>query len=347
MTEPAGSAAKLLCAALAAGADAITKALQPTQASFDLAPQADEDIDDWGDSEQPAPVDRATVLREAIAVARAEGHRLEREVGIEAARGARSVAYLLRTRLGEEQLAASPCGRNDRHDAHTYEVYGRPFRCPGHAGPQPDEGEKGAPEDQEQPQRGELWSLLDWSLWGSGMGDTFREPLADTMLAAITPERLRQAEELMEAWHASGRQPLGRRRYEELEAERKQAEQERDGAYRERAQLLAWLATLYPSVIAPASDIDEPGWQLLYLYVAHRQLSWHIASRDAELFVHVEHVPPGDSRAQWDGHSTDEKYEHIRRLANPQAQPSELPAGPPCIPDHSVGVHCPGCAADA
>lgn len=76
-----------------------------------------------------------------------------------------------------------------------------------------------------QPVRGELWSLLDWTFWGSGMGDVFREPLADTMLAAISPAQRKQAEQLMAAWHASGRQPLGRRRYEELNAELKAAQQ--------------------------------------------------------------------------------------------------------------------------
>lgn len=77
---------------------------------------------------------------------------------------------------------------------------------------------------QAVPQRGELWSLLDWTFWGSGMGDIFREPLADTMLAAITPEQLETAEQLMERWHASGRKPLGRRRYEDLNAELKEAQ---------------------------------------------------------------------------------------------------------------------------
>jgi hypothetical protein len=59
----------------------------------------------WAD-EQP-PVDRAAVLREAIDVAREEGHRLE--VGdhdARAARGARSVAYLLRQLLAKAQPAA-------------------------------------------------------------------------------------------------------------------------------------------------------------------------------------------------------------------------------------------------
>lgn len=31
-----------------------------------------------------------------------------------------------------DQPPLSPCRRNDRHDAHVYEVYGRPFQCPGY-----------------------------------------------------------------------------------------------------------------------------------------------------------------------------------------------------------------------
>jgi hypothetical protein len=44
---------------------------------------------------------------------------------------------------------------------------------------------------------GELWKLLDWSFWGAGMADVLREPLADTMLAAI-PDKVREhAEAIM------------------------------------------------------------------------------------------------------------------------------------------------------
>ncbi|WP_129293149.1 hypothetical protein [Streptomyces lydicus] len=92
------------------------------------------------------------------------------------------------------------------------------------------------------------------------------------------------------------------------------AEAERDHAYAERAALLAWLAALHPaaSVMAPAADIDEPGWQLLYLHSVGGQMSWHIAPRDAALFEHVEHVQPDDPRAQWDGHTTAAKYQRIQ-----------------------------------
>lgn len=93
------------------------------------------------------------------------------------------------------------------------------------------------------------------------------------------------------------------------------ARRERDGAYGERAQLLAWLASLHPSttVITTAADVtDEDGWQLLYLVAGGWQMSWHIAPRDTALFKYVTAVEPSDERAKWDGHDTEQKYERIR-----------------------------------
>jgi hypothetical protein len=103
---------------------------------------------------------------------------------------------------------------------------------------------------------------------------------------------------------------------------------ERDGAYRERAQLLALLATMADSaVLAPALDIDdEDGWHLLYLNAAGRQMSWHIAPRDVELLRHIERVDVADPRAQWDGHTTDEKYAHIADWTAELAQGGGKPA---------------------
>jgi hypothetical protein len=90
-------------------------------------------------------------------------------------------------------------------------------------------------------------------------------------------------------------------------------EQQLDAAYRERAHLVAWLAAVYPAVITPAPDVDEPGWQIVYLAADDQQMSWHIAPRDADLFAHVERVEPDDPRAQWDGHTTEQKYDRIRQ----------------------------------
>jgi len=96
------------------------------------------------------------------------------------------------------------------------------------------------------------------------------------------------------------------------EATAHQREEERDGAYRERAHLVAWLAAMHEAVIAPAPDVDEPGWQIVYVYAGGWQMSWHISPRDAELFKRVEHVAADHPRAQWDRHTTEQKYSRIR-----------------------------------
>jgi hypothetical protein len=105
------------------------------------------------------------------------------------------------------------------------------------------------------------------------------------------------------------------------------AEVERDGAYRERAHLVALLATLYPSVIAPALDLDEPGWWIAYLTIGGRQASWHISPRDAGLFTRVERVHRDDPRALWDGHTTDAKYEWLREHTALRAAMAETKEG--------------------
>lgn len=125
-------------------------------------------------------------------------------------------------------------------------------------------------------------------------------------------------------------------------AEPHPAEAERDQAYRERAHLLAWLAALHPAnaVITPAPDVDERGWQLLYVLVGGWQMSWHIAPRDTELFAHVEHVEPDDPRAQWDGHSTEQKYDriqdHVARISGHRT-PHECRD---CLEHGGIGFDC-------
>ena len=47
----------------------------------------------------------------------------------------------------------------------------------------------------------ELWQVLDWSLWGNGLGDALREAIADTAVAAITDEQRDTAEACIKAWH--------------------------------------------------------------------------------------------------------------------------------------------------
>ncbi|MBT2505132.1 hypothetical protein J7I98_04315 [Streptomyces sp. ISL-98] len=89
------------------------------------------------------------------------------------------------------------------------------------------------------------------------------------------------------------------------------AEQERDGAYRERAHFVAYLASLYPAHIGH-TDPDAPDWAVVIVQTPAGQMSWHVTTRDMDLFEHVPRSYP--SLPGWDGHTTDQKYERLRAL---------------------------------
>jgi hypothetical protein len=115
------------------------------------------------------------------------------------------------------------------------------------------------------------------------------------------------------------------------------AELERDGAYRERAHLVALLAAMTDgAVITYATDVDEPGWQIVYLTFGGRQASWHISPRDADLFAHVERVEHDDPRGHWDGHTTEEKYEGIAAWTAYLTRR----CGPACAEQHTERGRC-------
>lgn len=80
-------------------------------------------------------------------------------------------------------------------------------------------------------------------------------------------------------------------------------------AYTERATLIALLAALYPSGW-DYSDPEYPDWPVVYIDLPTGQASWHIHPDDWWIFANVERR----HNAQWDGHSTDEKYQRIRHL---------------------------------
>lgn len=86
-----------------------------------------------------------------------------------------------------------------------------------------------------------------------------------------------------------------------------------DAVYTERARLVAFLASAYPSRIGP--DPDDPAWYIVTVDAPTGQMSWHISDHDRldlHLFDHVRPVMPGD--APWDGHSTAEKYDRLEEL---------------------------------
>jgi hypothetical protein len=84
--------------------------------------------------------------------------------------------------------------------------------------------------------------------------------------------------------------------------------------HRERAHLVAYLATQYPATIA-YNDPKEPDWPVCYIETPEGQMAWHIAGGDLDLF---DHVPRNGLLATggpvWDGHSTIEKYERLNAL---------------------------------
>jgi hypothetical protein len=80
-----------------------------------------------------------------------------------------------------------------------------------------------------------------------------------------------------------------------------------DEVYRERAHLLAHLATIYPAHIQP--DTSDPEWPILYITFPTGQCRWHLNETDLDLFSHVR----TDIYESWDGHTTDEKYERVDR----------------------------------
>lgn len=83
---------------------------------------------------------------------------------------------------------------------------------------------------------------------------------------------------------------------------------ERDKAYRERAALVAYLSAVYPSVML--TDSAEPDWPIVFVSTPSGQMSWHVAKADVALFAHV---PPA-TEPQWDGHTTEQKYQRLAEL---------------------------------
>jgi hypothetical protein len=86
----------------------------------------------------------------------------------------------------------------------------------------------------------------------------------------------------------------------------------RDGAYTERNRLVALLASIYPSGVKKTAI---PGWDkawhgCVYIDTPQGQASWHFHDSEAHLFANL---PPYEG--EWDGHTTEEKYERIARAA--------------------------------
>ncbi|MBF6399761.1 hypothetical protein IU438_28745 [Nocardia cyriacigeorgica] len=95
-------------------------------------------------------------------------------------------------------------------------------------------------------------------------------------------------------------------------------EAERDKGYRDRAEVVAVLASIFPSQMAD-QDPETPGWPLLFLDTPEGQLSWHINPSDLDLFNTERYALALDedpaAAPVWDGHTNEQKSARLHRLA--------------------------------
>lgn len=82
-----------------------------------------------------------------------------------------------------------------------------------------------------------------------------------------------------------------------------------DAVYEERDRLVALISSLYPSYIAIDEDSEDGFKNVVYIETPEGQLSWHITDKEVPLFSHL--VVKDNN---WDGHTTEEKYERIENL---------------------------------
>ena len=119
------------------------------------------------------------------------------------------------------------------------------------------------------------------------------------------PECVYSEDKTVAFWFESTDKFAAADRIEELE---KQV----NNAYTERNRLVALLASIYPSGMK-ATTI--PGWDeewhnCVYFDLPTGQASWHVHINDVHLFQHI-----GVYESEWDGHTTEEKYERVVRAA--------------------------------
>lgn len=95
----------------------------------------------------------------------------------------------------------------------------------------------------------DLWSSLDWTLWGHGLGDVLRERMADTMLAALPAADLDQALQLMQAWKERRGYPVMHEQFAQLRATNKSL-----------LAMLERMETQHVTFFGPDGEEFHPDW---------------------------------------------------------------------------------------
>lgn len=92
------------------------------------------------------------------------------------------------------------------------------------------------------------------------------------------------------------------------------SEEEKNLAYWERNQLVAYLSKLYPSWLEkhPAEDTSwlEEWRTIVFVETPEGQCSWHIHDSELDYFGHL----PWKEGSSWDGHSRRLKYERLQNV---------------------------------
>lgn len=81
-----------------------------------------------------------------------------------------------------------------------------------------------------------------------------------------------------------------------------------DQAYWERGQLVTALAKMYPA--HRYIDPNEPDWPVVCIHLPTGTASWHFPTH--EMVGYLETLPTTGS--DWDGHTTEQKYERLSAL---------------------------------
>lgn len=108
-------------------------------------------------------------------------------------------------------------------------------------------------------------------------------------------------------------------KWQKCRAEQAKLVAAKDGAYRERDELVALLSKLYPSHLAEHDPDDpdwDPAWQtIVCIHTPWGQASWHVKwETEYALF---EHLDQENIYSDWDGHSTEQKYDRLRQAEPP------------------------------
>jgi hypothetical protein len=102
-----------------------------------------------------------------------------------------------------------------------------------------------------------------------------------------------------------------------------------EAARRELVHALSLISAIYPAVLCRNSDDTSmypnatlpEGVTVLYVQTLAGQLAWPIEQTERGLFRHVGNVPPGDHRARWDGHTTEERHRRMNQQRRMLVEP--------------------------